>query len=124
MLRKQINQHNRRSPPTTGRNLDFFFTPTSGKSAKLFTRKLCQVYTVRKPHMLTAQNFVKFRGHTADFFCKHNFAHFLDEVPGKKKPSRFGSVVGGVSLQQHVLFVFPTPISMKTSPNICFVWIY
>ena len=31
------------TPPMTGRNL-IFFTRISGKSAKLFTRKLCQAY--------------------------------------------------------------------------------
>ena len=36
------------TPPTIRWNLDFF-THTFGKSAKLFTRKLCQVYAVWNP---------------------------------------------------------------------------
>ena len=58
-------------PPTTGQNLDFVCTRTSGKSAKFFTRKLCQVCAVwiQQVHynkrMLITQDCVKFHGRIA-----------------------------------------------------------
>ena len=52
----------------------FFSTRTSGKSIKLFTRKLCQAYDetcmcIYNKRMLIAQDCVKFRGHRAWVYC-------------------------------------------------------
>ena len=47
LIQEQINRRCccNKTPPMTRRNLDFF-TRTFMKSAKLFTRKLCQTYAV------------------------------------------------------------------------------
>ena len=83
-----------------------FFTYTSGKSAKLFTRKLCQACCMKpvcaynliswkssylQPNlihkrMLIAQDCIRFYGHIAwQTFLVNNFAGFQDVVWIKKQ---------------------------------------
>ena len=46
---------------------------------------------------------LSFAGISHDSFLVNNFADFLDVTQIKKKKERFRSIVGGVSLQQHLL---------------------
>ena len=94
------------------------FTRTSSrKSAKLFSRKLC--HAIRPPRLMQCSlHSIRFRAcyrcarfiqHTLvinacvtwQSFLANNFADF--QYSAGKKISRFHPVIGGVSLQQHLL---------------------
>ena len=90
---------------------DFFTHITQGKSAKLFTTKVLSCNTPMKLDVILCDQHAFVINARADFiqhmpdksFLVNNFADFLNV---RVKKSRFCPVVGGVSLQQHLLLCF------------------